>query len=1040
MNNPAQGYYQELVSKSDPRTIAQELLGDHITGECGDEIQADCPHHASSSKTSLSIHRHSGLWHCFGCDVGGNLIQFVEWVQTGQISKGTGVGKYTSHREARDWLAERAGMPKLATLSLSKDELKEVERLQEKRAIRGAVLDHLVKICHQALLSEPEVLAWISKKYGFKQDTLEQFSIGWMPSNLDLFVNHLIDSGHSQNHLLMSGAFYLDNFGQVTSMNLGRVIFPILQNGCVVDLLCRKTEWTPGPDKTKYRRLPRIKSKFDIKERLPMFGEGALRSKSKQIVLAEGIPDAIAATQAGYRAIALGTTPGPANLEFIAQQLGKTKTGVFVPDQEISHVGIRAALKQAKAIEELGSTCTIASIPLGSKQVEAEEELSKLLGSDQLHSLRGAGSKEWTRVVERKFPNDTITAENIKRLQCATKMDLCEWLRDASNPNEVSALIRNAPTRIQFEIARVKSLGDAHSKDEAVEILIPQIARQSAAKRERYITDLAEATGLTKGTLQAGIKDAVTELRKAAKFESRKASLRKKIVNKSAQGVFHLTDSGNAERMVHHFGPEIRYCRPWSKWIKWDGKRWVVDASDQVLLLAKDTARIIIKDGLAASDAEDEIELHKFSRTSESAKRRHAIVDLAARENGVQVCPEHLDRKAYHLNLINGTLDLKTGALSKHDPKDFITKLAPTSYKKDAPAPVWRKFLEQMLPDRALRDLVQRAVGSSMTGDVSGQVLFLCHGDGANGKSTFLNVMLKVLGSDYAIQAAPELFLAKPTGSHPTELTALAGVRFAACTELGSGKKFDEVLIKQLTGGDPIRARRMYENTWQFEPTHHIWISSNQKPNLAHADPAFARRIVLIPFKVSIPPAKRNHKLLEQLMQEAEGILAWAVEGCQAWLQQGLNPPPLGTGTDNDTDDGIDPIQKFLAAKTKPWKTGDPCFKAKDLYAAYCQWCSEQKVVPVMKNTFGRQLNGLGIPSEKSNGNMVYKSLADPTGRGGIGPISSTLTQRRKKKVDSNEEGICKKECNREASFPENCSTDSPTDRRLAGPEAEVEA
>ena len=418
-------------------------------------------------------------------------------VQAGQVNKGPGVGKIASHCEARDFIAVRTGMPLLGQLNLSEEELQQIERLQEKRSARLALLDHLVKICHQSLLSNAEVMQSIFEQYDFTANAIDQITLGWMPADSDSLANHLMESGHSKENLLSSGAFQFDKFGNVSSRFSERVIFPVIQNGSVMDLYGRDLNWSPGSPKNapKYLRLPRSKSDPLHQERLAMFGEDALRAKSKQIVLAEGVPDAIAATQAGFPAVAITTNPGAANLKFIAQRLGKTKTAVFVPDQEISEVGIRAALAMSGRLEELGCKCRIGLLPNGSKQEEALNQLSEIVGEDQFKDLQGARESDWNQAIERGHGNAPEIQLLAKELRGKTKIDLCEWMKTVGSEHELHELIRKAQDRLSVEIDRLQTVTDEMGKEEVVESIIEQISETPSAARERHLKHLKSASG-----------------------------------------------------------------------------------------------------------------------------------------------------------------------------------------------------------------------------------------------------------------------------------------------------------------------------------------------------------------------------------------------------------------------------------------------------------------------------------------------------------------------------------------------------------------
>src|SRR5262249_35062938 len=158
----------------------------------------------------------------------------------------------------------------------------------------------------------------------------------------------------------------------------------------------------------------------------------------------------------------------------------------------------------------------------------------------------------------------------------------------------------------------------------------------------------------------------------------------------------------------------------------------------------------------------------------------------------------------------------RDGTRREHRRRDLLTKLAGAPYEPDAPCVRWERFLAEILPDAEIRAFVQRALGSALVGAVFGQVLFFLHGSGANGKATLLRAVRETFG-DYGIQTAPELLLLDERGSrHPTEQADLFGVRFACTIEVEEGKRLAETLVKQMSGGDPMRARHLYQDFFEW--------------------------------------------------------------------------------------------------------------------------------------------------------------------------------------------------------------------------------
>jgi putative DNA primase/helicase len=241
------------------------------------------------------------------------------------------------------------------------------------------------------------------------------------------------------------------------------------------------------------------------------------------------------------------------------------------------------------------------------------------------------------------------------------------------------------------------------------------------------------------------------------------------------------------------------------------------------------------------------------------------------------------------------------------------------------------------LPSDELRRFFKKLCGYALTGDVSEHVLPVLYGTGANGKSTILNALLAAVG-DYGMQAVPDLLVAKK-GSHPTEVADLFGMRFVASIEVEDGRRLAESLVKQLTGGDKVRARRMRENFWQFDPTHKVFMAVNHKPEVRGTDTAIWRRLRLIPFTETIPPAEQDKKLPQKLEAELPGILAWAVEGCLEWRREGLQAPDEVRRATGQYRSEMDVIGAFLQDECEIGKGFRVPFTA--LYSRYEQWCED---------------------------------------------------------------------------------------------------
>jgi putative DNA primase/helicase len=418
---------------------------------------------------------------------------------------------------------------------------------------------------------------------------------------------------------------------------------------------------------------------------------------------------------------------------------------------------------------------------------------------------------------------------------------------------------------------------------------------------------------------------------------------------------FNLTEQGNAARLIHRHGHNLRYCFPWGRWLVYDEKRWKVDDTGEVLRLAKETVASIYQEAAAAADEVARKAVAKHAMRSESGAKIREMIFLA--RDQVPVTPDNLDAAPDVLNVENGTVDLQTGDLREHRREDLITKLAPVEYDPNADASTWVAFLERVLPSEDLRGFVRRAAGYSATGATSEQCMFINHGVGANGKSTFQEAISSALG-DYALRAPTEMLLAKRAGGVPNDVARLKGARFVSASETEEGRRLAESLVKDLTGQDTITARFMRAEWFDFKPTHKLWLSTNHKPEIRGTDLAIWRRIRLVPWSVSIPPAEQDRNLPQRLHQELPGILAWIVQGCLEWRGEGLKAPNEVRRATMDYRAEMDVLAGFISDCCEVG--AEHRSYASDLYKAYKLWCEETGEQRETQTKFGRRLSEKG--------------------------------------------------------------------------------
>lgn len=330
------------------------------------------------------------------------------------------------------------------------------------------------------------------------------------------------------------------------------------------------------------------------------------------------------------------------------------------------------------------------------------------------------------------------------------------------------------------------------------------------------------------------------------------------------------TDLGNAQRLIIRHGDDLCYCYAWKCWMVWKGGRWVRDVSGEIEHRAKETVRAIRDEAALIPDQAEAKKLQSWAIQSESRARITAIPELARSE--LPVMPSDFDRDPWLLNVQNGTLDLKTGLLHPHQRKDLLSKIANVSFDPDAHCRTWLGFLDRIFAgDKELISYVKTLVGYALTGETGEQTFHVLYGKGANGKTTFIETLLRLVG-DYGQKAEFSTLLAHSNDNVRNDIAALRGARLVAATEAERGRRLNEPLVKELTGGDTIRARFLFQEYFEFRPQFKLLLATNYKPEIYGIDEGIWRRVHLIPFAITIPVAERDKRLLEKLDRERAGI------------------------------------------------------------------------------------------------------------------------------------------------------------------------
>ena len=427
------------------------------------------------------------------------------------------------------------------------------------------------------------------------------------------------------------------------------------------------------------------------------------------------------------------------------------------------------------------------------------------------------------------------------------------------------------------------------------------------------------------------------------------------------------TESEFSRRVHRSYGHHLRYVSAWGKFVVYNGQFWEVDRGHSLDAMIREQARGLffeIGEAVEDFDSSEFREATKFGKQMSSASGLRATLALLPSEPGMSVAVDELDQQEFALNVPNGVIDLRDGKLIPQDSRLLLTRLCPVEFDPKAECPLWRKFISEIFADPELVDHIQKVVGYVLGASVKEQKLFILWGTGANGKSTFVETLLSLMGT-YATSAAPDLLMVKGD-AHPTEIADLHGHRLVVCSETEEGRRLAEARVKLLTGGDTLTARRMREDFWTFKPVHKLLLLTNHKPQLRGTDIGIRRRLHLLPFKVTFTADAQDRGLGKKLKAELPGILNWAIEGAIRWHREGLGEPAAVREATGSYVADQDVIGQYITERcaVATWAK----VKASSLYTNYRDWCEMQGEAFVSMKRFGQSVDERGFTKRTSNG------------------------------------------------------------------------
>lgn len=440
-----------------------------------------------------------------------------------------------------------------------------------------------------------------------------------------------------------------------------------------------------------------------------------------------------------------------------------------------------------------------------------------------------------------------------------------------------------------------------------------------------------------------------------------------------ASGEERFTEAAAAKRFALRHGTEVRFDHRRRRWLIWQGHRWAPDVDGAITRKGLDFARDWQRETMNIRDARERERAFKAAIRFE---RRDALVSLfkfAADLPPIADAGDRWDRDPWLLGVPNGVVDLRTGTLRDGRPTDAITMQTTVAYDASAPCPRWEQFVREVFAaDLDVSTFVHRAIGYSLTGVTSEQVLFMAYGTGANGKGSCINTVAQVLG-DYATNMPFATIEMRDRAAIPNDLAALVGRRFVSASETNDGTRLNESRVKALTGCDPVTARFLHGEFFTFEPVGKFWLSVNHKPIVRDDSHGFWRRLRVIPFTQRFPVTP---SLADDLRAEAAGILAWCVRGALAWQCEGLGAPAVIADATAEYEADSDPVGRFLTEACEFDTEAE--VSGADIFDHYKCWADAHRLTDRERLTstmLGRKL-GERFQRVKTRHGAVYQGLA----------------------------------------------------------------
>lgn len=428
----------------------------------------------------------------------------------------------------------------------------------------------------------------------------------------------------------------------------------------------------------------------------------------------------------------------------------------------------------------------------------------------------------------------------------------------------------------------------------------------------------------------------------------------------------NLTDLGNAARFIDAWHDKVRFDHIRSKWFIWDGRRWMQDERHLISHLGQLTVRSIYAEAEGLDDERDRKKTADWAKSSESAAKIRALLDLAKGDPQVACATTDFDNHPHLLNTPAGVYDLQTAQLRPHDPDLMLTKITAISPDPEGESHEFTTFLKNVTLDRPdLIDALHRFLGSGLSGHSPKERIAVWHGSGANGKSALAETIRRLLG-DYAGAAdISTIERRQRSGGHSDDLAALAGIRFVVTSESNDQVALDEARVKAMTGGDAVTVSRKFEQSFSYVPAFSIAILSNNLPRIGGLDDGIWRRIALFPFDWTVPENQRDNMFVNRLIErEGPYILAWLIAGATLWYKSGYGDLETVKRATESYRRDEDEIGVFLHEECELREGA--LTSTSDLKRAYEKWCDDNALKPIQGRAYGSSLKAHGLNQKRT--------------------------------------------------------------------------